>query len=353
MPATHVYSLDDFEEIRSSGFDYALSGETHDLIDALASQVGAADYIRTPVFSTSSTSGKDRDREKPRGGRNRRRMQEISDDDWNSIRAFQTKEKSVDTPRSLIKKEFRDCINRITSGTQDDEEWLERCVTIIGRASTEDCLGDIYDIFGGVVSANSLNSNVCARLYVKLLSPGCLEQHESTKFHEHVCGLWNQWRDSFYDIEEVDEDDDYDKFCANNRMNDIRKTRGKFFGAFLNAVAQEYEATDSEAEAEGSSSSASYWSTLIERLSCEAYDLFVKLETNLCYQDNTYICEQFGIALLELYDQIEDTDSLLCSPENANHSATTIICDIVDNGKAHNPSLSNKLLFKLMDYKSN
>ena len=97
------YTLDDFNTINSkiSADDY-INEDILKYIQELTSQVGSPNYSKTPVFSNVQKKN-----------RKKRKNQEVSDDDWEAIRQFQTTdisrkhegiEKDIDDLRVMLNK---------------------------------------------------------------------------------------------------------------------------------------------------------------------------------------------------------------------------------------------------------
>ena len=80
------YNLSDFEGIINDGFKCELSDEVLKIIQTLADQVGAPEYIKTPQFIR-----KDKSDGAYRNRRNRRKQKatELSDEAWEEIRNFE------------------------------------------------------------------------------------------------------------------------------------------------------------------------------------------------------------------------------------------------------------------------
>ena len=98
MAKTMRYNLDEFKRISFDGFDFKLPEETLTIISNLALKVGSPSYVKTPVFqkrdhslktqTASASSSKDSSIFKKKRGN--KGMEIINDDDWESLRTFQT-----------------------------------------------------------------------------------------------------------------------------------------------------------------------------------------------------------------------------------------------------------------------
>ena len=129
MTAKTIYTLDNINNILFQGFDYKLPEDTLNTISELALQVGSPDYVRTPIFQKSENHLKAEQSQKENSGfkKNKRNksVEIINDEDWDSIRTFQTtkleekkgNESQIDTIRvylnKLTDKNYIDIRNKI------------------------------------------------------------------------------------------------------------------------------------------------------------------------------------------------------------------------------------------------
>lgn len=228
----------DFERIKNNGFSYSLSAETIAIIQALADQVGAPEYIKTPQFDKRDIYDK---KESGRtGDRNRRGIKktyEFADETWENVRNFKTtlivkKEgmgavidqirkhlnkmtvKTYDTLRDNIIKE----INGITEGILDKQNSLE-CVED-QEFITE--INKIGEALFTIASGNSFYSTMYARLYKELMSQFAFMK---TIFETN----FQKFNTLFNDFTYCDPNKDYDQFCQNNKVNEKRRALSLFY----------------------------------------------------------------------------------------------------------------------------
>ena len=86
--ATMRYTLETINSILFNGFDYKLPDATLETISNIALQVGAPDYVRTPVFQKRENPMKVEPTAKDGGfkrGRRNKAHEIISDDDWSTV----------------------------------------------------------------------------------------------------------------------------------------------------------------------------------------------------------------------------------------------------------------------------
>ncbi len=215
----HRYTLEDFHNIMDDGLSITLDAETIKIIQQLAEQVGAPEYVRTPQFvrkdrSDGNARGKNR--------RGKKKAVELSDADWEAIRQFEAtqreKKEGIDASIDLIRK----TINKITDKTYSAligtlHEEFEK----VAEASEEE-LAKLGSTVFSLVSETGFYSEMLATLFVELV-----ERYPYLEKDLDTClGGFQDW---CYAINYVSPDENYDQFCSNNKENTRRKSVAKFF----------------------------------------------------------------------------------------------------------------------------
>jgi len=214
--AMMYYTLKEIENISWNLTDKTISEETSNLINSLADQVASPGYDKTPVFNNSSST-------KPFNKKKKKNVEVINDEDWEAIRNFQKTElvksegiqKEIDLIRSLI--------NRITEKTYSIiiEKIIEKLDSFDETVTSSGDLNKIGLVILDMATTNSFNS----KTYVKLCS--CLNEKYSF-MREIIDKNVKEFMNLFENIEVVDPNDDYDKFCENNIVNDKRRAMSLF-----------------------------------------------------------------------------------------------------------------------------
>jgi len=220
------YTLQDFNDITFNGFDIKLPEETLLMITELSQQVGSPTYVKTPTFQkrenilkvAPEVSGdfKKKKRGKP--------TEILNDADWETIRTFQTtkieQKVGVDAQIDLL----RFWLNKMTDKTFSEscDNILEILNQLIQEETASADMMRVGNAIFEIASNNRLFSKLYAELYCKLIS-----NFEVMKdvFNENLAtfmGLFNN-------IEYVDPEKDYDKFCKVNLDNERRKALSLFF----------------------------------------------------------------------------------------------------------------------------
>ena len=247
---TKQYSILDYEEITNAGFICNLSQETLDIISKLSEQVGAPSYIKTPIFLKKETrsiigggsgSGPAGSSGMGNGGslfkKNKNRPSEITDDDWDAIRTFQTTQKHVSEGIQKNMENIRGFLNKITD---TNEEAMMRDIKaeisqLIEHNTSEENMTKIgYSIFN-IASSNSFYSALYARLFKSLMN-------DYDIFKKIFEDTFKEFMNLFESIEFVDPKKNYDKFCEYTKTNDKRRAMSLFVvNLMVNNVISKYE----------------------------------------------------------------------------------------------------------------
>jgi hypothetical protein len=226
------YLLNDFNNLLFTGFNYELPAETIRIISELALEVGSPDYVKTPIFQkrenplkseiiaddTTASGGGGGGFKKKRGNKN----MEMSDNDWESIRSFQT---TKIEERDGIDGEIdniRSYLNKITDKNYNDNR--DKIMDIIGNiitGSQENIISVSSAIFD-IASTNRFYSKLYADLYTDIIKkyPVMRDSFEDSL---------SSFSELFKTIEYVDSNVDYGGFCKMNKDNEKRKALGMFF----------------------------------------------------------------------------------------------------------------------------
>jgi hypothetical protein len=232
---TKQYNIIDYEKITNAGFLCNLSQETLDIISKLSEQVGAPTYIKTPIFlkKESRTIGDGVVGVGGVGGlaggggngfkKFKNKPSEITDDDWDAIRAFQTTQKHVSEGIQKNVDNIRGFLNKITDTNEEamtKDIKAEISQLIEHDTSTENMMKIGYSIFN-IASSNSFYSALYARLFKCLMK-------DYDIFKNIFEDNFKEFMNLFESIEFVDPKKNYDKFCEYTKSNDKRRAMSLF-----------------------------------------------------------------------------------------------------------------------------
>jgi hypothetical protein len=216
---TSIYAIKDFENIIWKGKHIiTLPDDTIQIINSLTEQVGSPNYIKTPSFTTNDKSFSKK-KKKP--------SDQLNPDDWNTVRNFK---KTKLTEKEGIQKDIdalRLLINKLTDKTYDKIiEKIFEAIDIIIDTEYENnddnmALSTVgYAIFN-MATNNKFNSNIYAKL--------CNELKMKYDFMSHIIDdNINEFMKLFENMKFTSANDDYDKFCETNILNDKRRSMSLF-----------------------------------------------------------------------------------------------------------------------------
>ena len=227
------YSLEQIENIIFNGFDYQIPENTMETISNLAMQVGSPNYDRTPIFKkrenpmkAEPASSSQRDGGKKRRGN--KAMEILNDDDWDSIKTFQTTKIEAKTGVDADLDSIRSFINKMT-----DKNYLDmrnKIVDVIDKIVLENSGADLSNIGTNifeVASSNRFCSKNYADLYSDLSNKYDFIREKCQENLKQFVGLFNN-------IEYVDPNENYDRFCEINKINEKRKSLATFYMNLMN-----------------------------------------------------------------------------------------------------------------------
>jgi len=319
------YNLEQIEDVIFKGFYYVVPDEVMEKISSLAMQVGSPDYVKTPIFKkrenpmkVEQTSAVKEQGKKKRGNR---AMEILNDDDWDSIRTFQTTKIETKVGIDADFDSIRGFINKMTDKNYIDMR--NKIVEVIEKLVSENSDADLSGIGSNVfdiASSNRYYSKIYADLYADLSSKF---DFIKSKYQEN----FKKFAELFENIEYVDPNENYDKFCEINKINEKRKSLATFY---INLM---YCGVISKTEI-----------MQITR------NLLVKVYNYISLENKKNEVEELTetIALLykkDLYDDDEGDDY-----EQIEGNTIGKIIEKIANSKVKDyKSLTNKALFKFMD----
>jgi hypothetical protein len=227
MTQNMVYTLSEINAISFNGFNYEIPETTINLIKSLAQQVGSPAYIKTPIFNKRENIGNDghlKTNKKHR--RNNNNREEISKNEWLDI-------KTSKISKIEIKNEFETQIDNLhlSLNKLSDKTFLlmrEKIINTINVIINSDNeltetennkLGfTIYDI----LSNNKFYSKIYSDLFTDLIN-------EYSYLKTILDDSFASYLEQFNNLEFVEPNEDYDRFCELNKINEKRKSKTLFF----------------------------------------------------------------------------------------------------------------------------
>lgn len=321
------YTLEQIEDIVFKGFDYQLPDDVMEKISNLAMQVGSPDYIKTPVFKKRDNPmkveppvavvAKDNFKKK----RGNKGMEVLNDEDWDSLRTFQTTKLEVKTGIDADFDAIRALINKITDKNSNELrnkiiEIIEKLVNNNGESDLSNIGANIFDI----ASSNRYYSKIYADLYTDL---SFKFEFIGTKYRENL----QRFTELFNNIEYIDPNIDYDRFCEINKINEKRKSLAAFYmNLMYNGIISKDEIM-----------------TITRNLLAKIYD-FISLENKK--NEVEELTETIGLLYKK---QLYEDDKGENYEKIQGYTISEIVEKIANSKVKEYKSLTNKSLFKFMD----
>jgi hypothetical protein len=203
---TKKYKLCDFNDVIFSGFDITLPQETINLINTLNKKINPNTNIKVPVFNNK----KDKHNQ----------INSQKDLNWDNIHNDKIPTQSNLSATQIHTKLFyiQTLLNKMTEASY--LEHSNEIISIIKGSTKEEYNDNCKEIFK-VASKNMFYSKIYADLISLLIK-------NFTQMKEVFDDTINQYISLFDNIEYVEADEDYDKFCEINKNNEIRKSYSLF-----------------------------------------------------------------------------------------------------------------------------
>jgi hypothetical protein len=230
MATTMKYTLQQITDISFTGFTYEIPEDTCSMINYLCTQVGSVGLtssifkktvvVNSPDNESNLASGFKSNSIKKRKGN---KGMEVSADEWESIRTFQTtKIEQKDGIDGEI-DQIRLYLNKLTDKTFLDlrEKIVDKINKICSESTNPEDEVKLANILYDLCSTNKFYSKIFADLFAELASQyswlNSLFTFKYTSIMEH-----------YKDIRYVDSDVDYDGFCDMNKKNERRRAVTSF-----------------------------------------------------------------------------------------------------------------------------
>ena len=321
--AAMIYNLDTINEILFNGFDYKLPQETLEIISNLALQVGSPDYVKTPVFQKRENPMKvEPPKEASKKNRRNKPTEIINDADWETIRTFQTTKIEEKSGIMAQIDSIRVYLNKLT-----DKNYIDirnKIIEIIDNVLNENMslpdMSQFSSTIFEIASTNRFYSKIYAELYSDLSTK---YEMMRTTFETN----FENFTDLFNNIEYVDPNVNYDKFCEINKINEKRKALAAFYlNLMFNGIISE---------------------TQIMQIT---RNLLAQIYTFISQDDKKNEVDELTETVAILYKKELYANDSGDNYENINGYTINAVIERIANSKVKDfKSLTNKTLFKFMD----
>lgn len=222
MATTLKYNLQKITDISFSGFCFEIPEDTCKMINYLSTQVGSSGLV-TNVFQKTQTKTVVDNSFTSDGTKNKKKKgnkaMEISADEWESLRTFQTTKIDVKSGVDADIDQIRLFLNKLTDKTFLDmrEKIIVTINKIFAESTNPEDVTRVGNILYDLCSTNKFYSKIFADLFAELSSK---YEWLLSVFNEKYKNIMNQYNDIKY----VDSEKDYDGFCEMNKINEKRRS---------------------------------------------------------------------------------------------------------------------------------
>ena len=262
-----------------------------------------------------------------RGGGDRRRRKkhniEISDADWEAIRSFQATQLEQKEGIEKLIDNIKGEINKLTDKTYDVQ--IEKIYDILNELISNESFEEADKNKVGAVIFDIASSNkFYSKIYAKLFSA------INSKF-DFMVNVFDLTRKSYMEkltnIETVDPNKDYEKFCKINKDNENRKALSSFFANLMKEGVIDIDIIISIANG--------LLDKVLDKIKTDSTEIVDQLSENI------------SIIIQESYEHIGNNDS--DAAENIRNRV-----DHISKLKSKDYSgLTNKTIFQFMDIVEN
>lgn len=222
MATTLRYNLDQINNIVTPGFVWEISEEIMQIINYLSSEVGTSPVTSNIFEKKEQLNVFSSDKNKKRRGN---KGMEVSEEEWESLRTFQATKIEQKVGIAAEMDQLRLLLNKLTDKTflNIREQIINKINLLISSEGFNEEDGNkisimLYDLS----SSNKFYSKIFADLYAELVtSYNWLRSVFTDKYNNII--------NEYENIQYVDPEKDYDKFCENNKQNEKRKSITTFY----------------------------------------------------------------------------------------------------------------------------
>ena len=334
MAATLKYNLKQISDISYSGFYFEIPDDTFDIINYLCGQVGSSS-ISYGIFSKSApsvstientkdfmSSGSNKNNKKKRGNK----AMEVSSEEWESIRTFQTTKIEQKSGIDGDINEIRLYLNKLTDKTFLDtrEKIINKINTVCTASSESEDVVKLGTMLYEICSTNKFYSKIFADLFAELAS---MYNWLKVTFLEKYDNIMEQYNN----IQYIDSEKDYDGFCEMNKQNEKRRAITTFYlNLGLNGFIKKED--------------------VVKILKNILISIMNMINSHDKKNEVDELTEIVGILFNK--DMIDEVDDDASEPEDyyvLEYSILDTVSNLAQTKVKDYPSLSNKAIFKYMD----
>jgi len=227
------YTLQDFNDVAFSGYDYKLPEIVLNNIKNLVIELGITANSKPTTEQRSAENTDSKYKKNNYFGNSKKNKNYVkrdnTDDLWETVKPF--KATKIDKKEGMDKliNDVRACLNKISNKNYETQrdvifEQIDKIISEDDDEEDQDKNNDasiIANAIFEIASTNKFYSELYATLYKELTSNYVI-------FKNNIYRIIENYKESVSSIKIVDPNVDYDSFCDNNKINDKRKALTTF-----------------------------------------------------------------------------------------------------------------------------
>ena len=295
MAKTLSYSLLSIDQINNNGFTLELPQDTVDMVNKISDIVGATNYVKTPVFHKKAKRKGNIIEEPsvPRPVVEKTKVEELKATIQISLN------KMTEKTYATFETQILEAVSELKTELNDDEKFMTD-VTLW-----------VFDL----ATANRFSSKEYVNILIKL-------QENYSEIKSVLDDTISKFLTCFDNIQSINPDEDYEKFCLLKAEGEKRKALSLFLVNLFKSDL--FELTELE--------------EILVKLIDELYIGYKKDDCKATCED---IADNMHVLIEPIVSQLKEG--------NSHNLIINKITNVKDLGKSENPSFSNKTKFRLMD----
>ena len=295
MAKTLSYSLLSIDQINNNGFTLELPQGAVDMVNKISDIVGATNYVKTPVFHKKAKRKGNIIEEPsvPRPVVEKTKVEELKATIQISLN------KMTEKTYATFETQILEAVSELKIELNDDEKFMTD-VTLW-----------VFDL----ATANRFSSKEYVNILIKL-------QENYTEIKSVLDDTISKFLTCFDNIQSINPDEDYEKFCLLKAEGEKRKALSLFLVNLFKSDL--FELTDLE--------------EILVKLIDELYINYKKDDCKATCED---IADNMHVLIEPVVSELKEG--------NSHNLIINKITNVKDLGKSENPSFSNKTKFRLMD----
>jgi hypothetical protein len=223
-------TLQDYSDILFTGYTYQLPENVSNIIKNLTKELGVV--IAAAAAAVSHKPEEEFKRSTMHYGNKRGRSElrnkmVTNDATWKTAPPFKTTKIEKKEGTQQVMNEIRVCLNKISNKNYEQQrDAIFKCIDQVilqdnVETNTDEQIKMVAQSIFDIASSNKFYSELYAMLYKELIDKYDL-------FRDHITHMINDYYVGIDTIEFVDSNEDYDRYCENNKLNDKRKAMSTF-----------------------------------------------------------------------------------------------------------------------------